>query len=282
MSDSTSEFVFTQGLRIHHRIGGAGDPIVLIHGHGETSRTWLDCFPLLAKHHLVCAIDMPGHGKSDKPRTEYSLSFMAEVVIDYLQAINVETCDLIGHSLGGAVVAQLTISFPSVARRLVLVDAPIPGVSEMRLLPTSLPLAIPGLGELFCILTPKSLHKTAGQRSYFNPSAVPERKLERILEDGYARLRRPEDRYVFLSSLRSAIKTFVLERRRFEESLSQLDNMTLIVHGRQDRLIPVAHARAVGQLLPGSTLRIIDNCGHVPQVEKTVEFCEEVLSFLHS
>jgi pimeloyl-ACP methyl ester carboxylesterase len=281
MNPHRSDFARTKrGIRVHYRLEGAGDPLVLIHGHGDTSSVWLDCLPTLADHYLVTAIDLPGHGKSDRPKTEYSLSFMAGCVADFLEATQNRPCHLVGHSLGGAVVVELALSRPSVARRLVLVDAPLPGVPHMRVLPTSLPLAIPGLGELLCAVTPRILYRAARKRSYSQTLSLATDRLESILEDGLANLKNPDRRHVFLSTLRCAIRTFVLEGRAYSEALARLDKLTLVAHGRQDALVPVSHAEATAKLIPNSTLRIIDNCGHVPQVEKTDEFCEHLLSFL--
>ncbi|MFD0428250.1 alpha/beta fold hydrolase [Streptomyces zhihengii] len=105
--------------------GPTGSPgraaLLLIHGIGDSSATWSDLIPALARHHTVIAPDLLGHGGSDRPRADYSVAAYANGMRDLLGVLGIDRVTLVGHSLGGGVAMQFAYQFPERTERLVLV-----------------------------------------------------------------------------------------------------------------------------------------------------------------
>src|SRR3954466_14462186 len=106
----------------YHRMG-AGPAVLLVHGITSSSRTWRSVLPALAEHYDVIAPDLLGHGRSAKPRGDYSLGAYASGIRDLLVALEIPRATVVGHSLGGGVAMQFAYQFPDRIERLVLVDS---------------------------------------------------------------------------------------------------------------------------------------------------------------
>ncbi|HEY1826524.1 MAG TPA: alpha/beta fold hydrolase, partial [Acidimicrobiales bacterium] len=102
---------------------GDGPAILLIHGIGDSSDTWRPVLEGLARHHTVIAPDLLGHGRSEKPRADYSIAAYANGMRDLLSVLDVDRVTVVGHSLGGGVAAQFAYQFPDRCERLVLVGS---------------------------------------------------------------------------------------------------------------------------------------------------------------
>ena len=103
MEDIDSKFITVKGSNIRYIVRGSGAPILLIHGLGEFLDVWWFNIEPLSKHCLVYAMDLPGHGLSDKPPINYTLPFATKFISDFMQALGIERAHLIGHSLGAAI-----------------------------------------------------------------------------------------------------------------------------------------------------------------------------------
>ena len=115
--------VTIHGHEVGYRRAGRGTPIVLLHGLAGSSRTWKDVMPALAERHDVIAPDLLGHGESAKPLGDYSLGAHASGVRDLLEALDVPSATVVGHSLGGGIALQFAYQYPERCDRLVLVGA---------------------------------------------------------------------------------------------------------------------------------------------------------------
>src|SRR6187551_2213179 len=111
------------GYRRAYRIAGSGPAILLIHGIGDNSTTWSTVQSTLAQRFTVIAPDLLGHGKSDKPRADYSVAAYANGMRDLLSVLGIDRVTVVGHSLGGGVAMQFGYQFPQMVDRLVLVGA---------------------------------------------------------------------------------------------------------------------------------------------------------------
>src|ERR1700747_1617068 len=119
----TLEFRTIHGYRRAYRIAGSGPAILLIHGIGDNSTTWNTVQAKLAQRFTVIAPDLLGHGKSDKPRADYSVAAYANGMRDLLAVLGVERATVIGHSLRGGVAMQFAYQYPARCERLVLVSS---------------------------------------------------------------------------------------------------------------------------------------------------------------
>src|SRR4051812_39554937 len=111
------------GYRRAYRIAGSGPAILLIHGIGDNSTTWSSVQSTLAQRFTVIAPDLLGHGKSDKPRADYSVAAYANGMRDLLSVLDIDRVTVVGHSLGGGVAMQFAYQFPQLVDRLILVGA---------------------------------------------------------------------------------------------------------------------------------------------------------------
>ena len=117
------QFRTIHGYRRAFRIAGSGPVILLIHGIGDNSTTWATVQSKLAQRFTVIAVDLLGHGQSDKPRADYSVAAYANGMRDLLSVLDIERATVVGHSLGGGVAMQFAYQFPQLVERLVLVGA---------------------------------------------------------------------------------------------------------------------------------------------------------------
>jgi len=114
------KYITVEGMKIRYMVKGAGSPLLLLHGYGEFLETWDFNIRPLSEHYQVYAMDLPGHGLSDKPKVAYNLSFFTRFVTDFMQALGIEHASLIGHSMGGHISLSVAINFAEKVDKLIL------------------------------------------------------------------------------------------------------------------------------------------------------------------
>jgi pimeloyl-ACP methyl ester carboxylesterase len=268
------EYVTVDGIRIRYMTRGSGSPVLLIHGFGGFLETWAFNIPSLSKRFRVYALDLPGHGLSDKPKSGYTTAFAVEHTEVIMGALGIERATLIGHSLGGAVSINISLSLPGRVSRLVLVDSA--GLSPR--LPWLYRLSsLPVLGNILMSLAVGPALERSNKRLFYDAQVLPQDMLDILMTNSY----RTRAKKTLLQIVRQNAglrgprpETVLLER------LPQLKLPTLFVHGAQDRIFPLEHIQEAFSLVPNSRAKIFDQCGHCPHIEKAVEFNETVMSFL--
>jgi pimeloyl-ACP methyl ester carboxylesterase len=119
------------GETIRYVDTGSGDPaLVFVHGWCCNHTYWRDQIPVFAKNHRVIAVDLPGHGESEKPNRDYSIGNFVDVVATLINELKLEKPVVVGHSMGGVIVFNLTRQHPDLARGAVIVDAPLVPLPE--------------------------------------------------------------------------------------------------------------------------------------------------------
>ena len=119
-----SGFVKVGRLSLHHTYGGKGAPVLLIHGLGSSGYIeWRFTMPGLARSHRVFAPDLPGFGRSQKPRARYGIRYFARVLDRYLEGRRLASAAVVGTSLGGRIALELALEYPERVRKLVLVNS---------------------------------------------------------------------------------------------------------------------------------------------------------------
>jgi pimeloyl-ACP methyl ester carboxylesterase len=120
--------IATNGATIHVRSGGSGPAVVLLHGYGETGDMWVALAAELARDHTVIVPDLRGLGLSSKPSGGFDKKTQAGDVSGVMAALGVQQADVVAHDIGNMVAFQFAAQYPERVRRLVLIDAPVPGV----------------------------------------------------------------------------------------------------------------------------------------------------------
>jgi len=250
------------GNRVSYLDEGTGDVLLLIHGIGGSSDCWRDIVHTLSKRHRVIAVDLLGHGQSDKPRGDYSLGAFAVWLRDFLDALNIHQATVIGHSFGGGVALQFAHQHKEYCRRLVLISSGGLGPDLGRLLRM---LSLPGAEiALQLIASRPAIEIGKALRRRALSSGQQATRYSETLK-GQAALANRHSRAAFLKTLRSVVDhrgqaVCALDRVR-------ADLPTMIIFGDQDRCIPVAHAYSAHEAIPGSELHVIPGVGHQPQVQ---------------
>jgi len=271
--------VSIHGHDIGYRMAGEGPALLMIHGIAGSSRAWREVMPTLARHYTVIAPDLIGHGQSDKPVGDYSLGAYAGGMRDLLGVLGVERATMVGQSFGGGVALQLAYQHPECCERLVLVDSGGLGREVSWVLRL---MTLPGTELIMPALFPSMVRERGNDISrMLHRRGV---RMGRIGEmwSAYASLTKSANRQAFVRTIRAVIDPG-------GQTVSALDRLylaaqlpTLIVWGKNDTIIPVSHAHAAHEAIPGSRLEIIDDCGHFPHVEDPERFLGVLLEFLEA
>ncbi|MFO1212638.1 MAG: alpha/beta fold hydrolase [Paenacidovorax caeni] len=258
------------GIRTnYHDSGGAGAPVLLIHGSGPGVSAWANwrlVMPALAQQARVIAPDMVGFGYTERPQGfVYSMDAWVRQAVGLLDALGIERTDLVGNSFGGGLSLALAIAHPERVRRLVLMGSA--GVS--------FPLT-EGLDAVWGY-TP-SVENMRAIMDYFAFD-------QGLMSDDLARLR-------FEASIRPGFQEsfaamFPAPRQRWIEALASaeadiraLPHQALVIHGREDRVIPLSTSLTLSSWIQRSQLHVYGQCGHWTQIEHAARFARLVGDFL--
>ncbi len=237
----------------------AAESIVFLHGLGGSQSTWASVLGDFAGTYRVAAIDLPGHGASDKPSpdaTDYSIPGLAARVGEVIEKLELTPAILVGHSLGGATALQLALDRPKLVRGLVLVDSASLG-PEIS-------------GELLDLIESEPTRDAARQlmELYFQDRRF---VLDRGIDDMLAARLAPGADAAVKSAAASAF-TRDGQQHILVDRLGEVETPVLFVWGELDRVIPASQAVAVTAALPVAWLEIMEGVGHVPHVEAARKF----------
>ena len=267
--------IAVDGMNVHYVHAGSGPVVLLVHGVGASQVAWRrNIAPLADAGFAVVALDLPGHGDSDKPKNiEYDPIAAVHFLAHFLDALKVDRASVMGNSGGGLIAASFALEYPERTHRLVLV-AP-GGLAQDVSLFLRL-LSVPVVGEI--IYNPW-VHNTVGmsKQLFYSPLSFPREVLEEL--DRVQSM--PGATRAALRSIRSSINyRGMMDRRLVVDRLDSLAAPLLTVWGENDQLIPVSHVQAVRELVPHGLVRTFPECGHWPQMEKAAEFNPLAIEFL--
>jgi pimeloyl-ACP methyl ester carboxylesterase len=273
--------VLVDGHRVAYLESGPPDgPVVLlVHGLLSTSGTWGRVLELLGREGVrAIALDLVGHGDSE-PYGDYLLDDFARSLEQFLLALEIESAVVCGHSLGGAIAVHFGYHYPHRVQRLVLVSAGGLG-REVSLALRA--LALPGAEHVAAaVLDRRTVQRLLRDPRLHRGLPVPPERMDNLRRIGRSLLRR-ELRSAFFASLRGVIAPSG-QRGSLLEMQYLADHVpTLLVWGRRDGIIPVAHAEATHARLPGSRMVIFDGGGHEPHNRHAEAFAAEVARFVQS
>jgi pimeloyl-ACP methyl ester carboxylesterase len=276
-----SGFVDVGRLRIHHTWGGRGAPVLMIHGLGSAGYLgWRFNLPAVAGRHRVLAPDLPGFGRSEKPRTRYGIPLFTRTLLRYLDGRKLDRVDVVGVSMGGRVALELGLRHPERVSRLVLVNSL--GLGFPRRLVHGL-FALPGLGETVFRLTGTVLQRVPGATirrlaGRFRLVENPERSLDDVYLQALREIHADQGSApAYLATVRSLILMGVED---LSGELGRLRMPLRLIWGADDPLFPLQHATRAHRLVPGSELAVIEGAGHSPEAERPDEFNRVLERFL--
>jgi 2-hydroxy-6-oxonona-2,4-dienedioate hydrolase len=255
------------GFKLHYIEAGSGAPVVLLHGLGGDGSRWAPNIAELAKDFHVFALDQIGYGQSDKPLANYHTGMLAEFLVDFLNAVNVQKASLVGNSMGASVALYTAVHYPAKVNAIVLADG-----GGFR--PAAAPAAAAPSAE--------ALRRRALQNSTTREET---REFFRILFHDKSLVTDKMVDEQLAMRLRSAFTISKIQEAGDRGSLSEeevrgVKAPTLVVWGKYDELANPAGADRLERTIPGAKKVIIDNCGHMPQLEKADEFNRTVREFL--
>jgi pimeloyl-ACP methyl ester carboxylesterase len=259
--------------RVHFAAIGSGHgaPILLIHGLGGRWQNWLENIPRLSKHRRVVAVDLPGFGHSQPPLAPISIDGYARALDRVCDLLELDAAVIVGSSLGGSVAVELALRHPARVERLVLVSAACLGPAQVS--PQSAQLAIAAVGRLATAL-PQGVNSTLRRpRARHLGFAAVLRHPTRVATDMLYELTggvRPPGTPGALAALSAHV---------IREELGTIAVPTLVIHGRNDMLVPCSDGEQLAALVPEAELVIFEDTGHMPMVERPVPFNDEVLRF---
>jgi pimeloyl-ACP methyl ester carboxylesterase len=284
-------FVDIGSLRVHHMQGGRGSPVVFIHGLGSSGyMEWRFTLEAAAEGHRVYAPDLPGYGRTEKPRARYTIPYFARFVERYLENRGLRSVVLVGASLGGRIALEVALEQPRLVRKLVLVNTLGLGRPQIRMAQMAYGLVtIPRVGEAVMRFTrgalgwasPKMIRRVAGR--YAGAGSDLERSMDDVYLGNLREMYAGDDFHnAYLSTVRSLINPRALFGGNHDVTarLNEIKIPLQLIWGADDPLFPVAHAARAHALVAHSRLAVIEGAGHSPQAERPEEFNRVLLKFI--
>jgi pimeloyl-ACP methyl ester carboxylesterase len=261
------------GAEVNYVEMGEGPPIVLIHGLSGCWQNWLENIPALARNHRVVALDLPGFGASPMPPWDISIPAYGKFLRDFCERLGIERCAMVGNSMGGFIATEVSITEARRVSKLCLVSAAGITWARARREPIEMvarvgraagPLAVKYQTSA---LTRPGLRKRAFGGVFHDPNAL---RKELLWENVAPALSSPGYYDAFTTLVGYDIR----------DRLRDIDDPTLIVWGRNDRVVPVPAAFAYKRRIEHAELHVFDRTGHVPMIERPVRFNRLLERFL--
>ena len=270
-----------EDLRIHYYTSGErrGAPVLLLHGGGYdcASLSYKHATGPISEHRRVLAPDWPGYGQSDKPKMEYTTEYYVGFFERLMDALGLEKANLVGISMGGAVSLGFSLRSPQRVEKLALVDShglggEVPGGVASHAL-----VRLPLLNRLVWagLKRNRSMVRASLETTFYDPRIV----TEALVEEVHQLVKKPGAGRAWRSWQENEIGWEGL-RTNFVERLQELAMPTLILHGAEDKYVPVSWARRAHTLIDNSELNVFPRCGHWLTLERPKEFNRAVLEFL--
>lgn len=257
--------VQVEGLELDARVIGEGPPLLLIAGLGATKSSWYRLEPLLAKHFQLISFDNRGAGVSDKPNVPYSMAMLADDARRLAAKLGYQKSLVFGVSMGGMIAQELALRHPEAVDGLVLGSTFCGGDRS----------AWPTWSDLASMLWVRRQTEEELTRGVLRLLYSERSRRERAAEIAADVAQNPPSTpaWAFLRQFQAIARHDTCGR------LKRFAKPTLILHGSEDRLVPVANAHRLARLLPSATLRVFDQCGHAFFLEEPDEVARLVCEF---
>jgi len=259
--------------------GQTDAPVLLLHGGGydSASLSYKQSIGPISQYYRVFAPDWPGYGESDKPKMRYSTEYYVDFLGELMDTLGLEKASLVGISMGGAISLGFSLQSPQRVERLVLVDShglgrEVPGRAMSYVM-----IRLPLLNKLVWAILGRSrrMIRWSLQTVFHDPQVVSSTLVDEVFQVA----NKPGVGAAWRSWQRNEIGWSGLHTN-YVDNLHTLAVPTLILHGAEDRYVPVSWAQRAHTLIQDSELHIFPECGHWLTREKPTEFNRVVLGFL--
>lgn len=256
------------GIRTNLHDVGSGEPVLLIHGSGpgvSAFANWRLTMPVLSRHYRVIAPDMVGFGFTERPTGHrYEMDNWIAHLVGVLDALKVDSARVVGNSFGGALALALAIRHPRRVQRLVLMGS------------VGVPFPItPGLDAVWGY-TP-SFEKMRALMKLF--SFDQGQNSDELAMMRFKASTRPGFHESYATMFPAPRQRWVDAMASDEEAIRGIEVETLVVHGREDQIIPVDNAFRLAALIPRAQLHVFGRCGHWTQIEHAAAFNQLTVDF---
>ena len=263
-------------VKLYYTDEGNGPPLLLIHGFGASTYTWRHIAPELALTHRVIAVDLKGFGQSDKPFDgRYSVFDQAALLAQLIEDKDLRNLTIVGHSFGGGVALRLALEadqrFAGRISKLVLLDS----IAYPQNIPVFFRLLdMPLVSHLGVRMVPPSVQTRVALRiAYFDDSKIDPDEVETYA----APLKTAAGKHAIIHSARQIMPE---DLAQISERYKSIKLPTLILWCDHDRIVPLEVGLKLRRSLPNSTLRLVEDCGHMPQEEQPASTLKLIKGFL--
>jgi pimeloyl-ACP methyl ester carboxylesterase len=267
------KFVTIDGKKVHYVEAGNGRPIILIHGFLYHTVMWKNNIDALAEKFKVYAVDLWGWGYSERLKeTEYSFERYGKQIVGFMDALNIKRATLAGQSMGGAISVYVAAHYPERVDRLILVD---PAVIPYPMTTIGKIYQLPFIGEFMNAIPGDALLRNNIRTIWFyDKYKATEEYCREVLQPLCIKGSYAGTMFI----LRNVLKDPYVEEEA--NLLAKKPIPILIIHGREDKAIPLDRSKRLHDLWKGSKLVIFDKAGHSPHEEYPEKFNKLALEFL--
>ncbi len=240
------------GVNINYMVKGEGQPLILIHGHGESIYTWRYNIEDLAERFATYALDLKGFGDSDKPLDgDYSVSAMAELVLQFMHELKIENAILVCRSFGGKIGIRAILSDPSCFGGLVLLAS---AIGEFEIWPAFLAMADEAVG--------KKMMQGQNETNIKPVMEMLHDKNYMVTAEDIREFLKPSKSEASINAYLGYFRDFLSDRGSLLEKLDKISIPTLIIWGKNDAFISLNHGERIKNRIKNSKLEILDKAGH--------------------
>ncbi len=260
--------IVVDGIRLHVTEAGRGPALLMLHGLSATHGNWEHTMAAFSDRFRVIAPDLPGHGRSEKPDAPYTIDFFAGIMRSLGRELGIDEAVVLGNSLGGQIAVEMALDYPTWTRALVLA-APAGGFGQTINALSWTIRAVAG-PRVLSVALPYALERCVYDRSRAEHIARRRILADRIAHEDYPGFARAVNR-----SILGAIAAGC-------QPLHLITQPTLLVWGRNDRLVALSGSRRLTRAVPHARLAVLERCGHLPMLEQPEQFNRLVADFLRS
>ncbi len=277
-ADESSFMIMVDGVNVHVKVKGEGEPVFLIHGSFSSLNTWEAWEKDLNPHFTTISMDLPGHGLTGPDfRKRYTISDYSKLIFGIADHLGMEEFHVAGNSMGGGVALKMATDHPERIMSLNLLDAsgaPDTEKNNNNSISNTSSASIfkvaghPVFSKLLLKCTPRFLFRINLKQVFHDDSKISEELVTRY----YELLLRDGNRQATIDRLS--------KRRNTVYNFEKLNMPVLIMWGKEDSWLPLSNGEQLQEMIPGSRLKVFENAGHVPMEEIPTESVREYLAFL--